>query len=167
MSVSIPAIGEELKRYVGKSERTDLGVMRKENFQRFAIAADNLNPVFFDEDSARNAGYPGVIALPIFLTAVRNWHPGPQQDALRPDGTTSHEFAFLPLEGLRIMGGGQDLEFHAPITDGMRVSMEMRLDGVEVKQGRSGALLLIRLTQTYRDDADRPLVTCRETFIGR
>jgi hypothetical protein len=68
---------------------------------------------------------------------------------------------------MRIMGGGQDLELHAPVTDGTRVSMELRLDGVELKQGRSGDLLLIKVTQIYRDAAGRPLVTCRETFIAR
>ena len=65
------------------------------------------------------------------------------------------------------MGGGQDLDFHAPLIDGTRVSMELRLEGVELKQGRSGDLILIKVTQIYRDAADRPLVTCRETFIAR
>jgi acyl dehydratase len=167
MSVSIPELCEELKPYVGRSERTDLGIIRKEAFQRFAVAADNLNPVFFEPEAARAAGYPDVIAPPLFLSAVRNWQAGPPQDSLRPDGTTSHEFAFLPLEGMRIMGGGQDLEFHAPVIDETRVSMELRLDGVELKQGRSGDLILIKVTQIYRDAADRPLVTCRETFIAR
>ena len=167
MSVSIPALFEELKPYVGRSERTDLGTMRKQAFERFAVAADNLNPIFFEAEAARAAGYPGTVAPPLFLSAVRNWQMGPPQDSLRPDGTTSHEFAFLPLEGMRIMGGGQDLEFHAPVTDGMRVTMELRLDGVELKQGRSGDLLLIKVIQIYRDAEDRPLVTCRETVIAR
>ncbi len=167
MSVSIPDLCEQLKPYVGRSERTDLGIIRKETFQRFAVAADNLNPVFFEPEAARAAGYPDAVAPPLFLSAVRNWQSGPPQDSLRPDGTTSHEFAFLPLEGMRIMGGGQDLEFHAPLTDGARVSMELRLEGVELKQGRSGDLILIKITQIYRDAAERPLVTCRETFIAR
>jgi acyl dehydratase len=167
MSVSIPDLWEELKPYVGRSERTDLGIIRKETFQRFAIAADNLDPMFFEPEPAKAAGYSEVVAPPLFLSAVRNWQPGPPQDSLRPDGTTSHEFAFLPLEGMRIMGGGQDLEFHAPVIDGTRVSMELRLDGVELKQGRSGDLLLIKVIQIYRDAGDRPLVTCRETFIAR
>src|ERR1700687_2629673 len=62
MSVSIPDLCEELKRHVGRSERTDLGIIRREAFQRFAVAADNLNPVFFEADSAKAAGYPDVIA---------------------------------------------------------------------------------------------------------
>jgi hypothetical protein len=45
--------------------------------------------------------------------------------------------------------------------------MELRLDGIELKQGRSGDLLLIKITQIYRDEAEQPLVTCRETFIAR
>jgi len=167
MSVSIPALFEELKPYVGRSERTDLGIMRKEAFQRFAVAADNLNPIFLETEAARAAGYPETIAPPLFLSAVRNWQMGPPQESLRPDGTTTHEFAFLPVEGMRIMGGGQDLEFHAPVTDGMRLTMELRLDGVELKQGRSGDLMLIKVIQIYRDADERPLVTCRETFIAR
>jgi acyl dehydratase len=167
MNISFPKLHQELQRYVGRSERVDLGVMRASDFARFAIASDNLSPVFLDDAAAKAAGYPGVIAPPLLLSAVRNWQAGPPNDALKPDGTTSHEFGFLPLEGTRIMGGGQDLDFHAPVTDGMRVSMEMRLDGVELKQGRSGELLLIRVTQIYRDAAERPLVTCRETFIAR
>jgi acyl dehydratase len=167
MSVPIDELCAKLKEHVGRSERTDLGVIRKEQFQRFAIAADNLDPVFFDKDAATAADYPDVIAPPLFLSAVRNWQTGPPQDSLRPDGTTSHEFAFLPLEGFRMMGGGQDLDLHAPVTDGTRVSMELRLDDVQLKQGRSGPLLLIRITQTYRDDRDRLLVTCRETFVAR
>ena len=167
MTISIPDLCEELKRHVGRSERSDLGIIRKEAFQRFAVAADNLNPVFFEAESARAAGYSDAVAPALYLSAVRNWQAGPPQESLRPDGTTRHEFAFLPLEGMRIMGGGQDLELHAPVTDGTRVSMELRLDGVELKQGRSGDLLLIKVTQIYRDAADRPLVTCRETFIAR
>jgi acyl dehydratase len=167
MSISIPDLCEKLKPYVGRSERTDLGIVRAEAFQRFAVAADNLNPVFLEADAAKAAGYPSVIAPPLYLSAVRGWTAGPPQDSLRLDGTTSGEFVFLPLEGVRIMGGGQDLELHAPVTDGMRVSMELRLEGIELKQGRSGDLLLIKLTQVYRDDAERPLVTCRETFIAR
>lgn len=167
MSDPFSKLYEELKRHVGKSERTDLGIVRAHDFQRFAIASDNPNPIFFDDGAAKAAGYPGAIAPPLLLSAVRNWQAGPPNDSLRPDGTTSHEFAFVPLEGMRVMGGGQDLDFHAPVTDGMRVSMEMRLDGVELKQGRSGQLLLIRTTQVYRDGADQALITCRETFIAR
>lgn len=167
MSVSFSDLHRELQRYVGRSERVDLGVIRAHDFARFAIASDNLNPVFLDDAAAKAAGYPGPIAPPLLLSAVRNWQAGPPNDSLKSDGTTSHEFGFLPLEGTRVMGGGQDLDFHAPLTDGMRVTMEMRLDGVEFKQGRSGELLLIRVTQIYRDEAERPLVTCRETFIAR
>ena len=48
MTISIPDLCEELKRHVGRSERSDLGIIRKEAFQRFAVATDNLNPVFFE-----------------------------------------------------------------------------------------------------------------------
>jgi acyl dehydratase len=167
MSDPFSRLYEELKRHVGKSQRTDLGIVRTHDFQRFAIASGNLNPIFFDDGAAKAAGYPSTIAPPLMLSAVLGWQAGPPNDSLRPDGTMGEEFAFVPLEGMRVMGGGQDLDFHAPVTDGMRISMEMRLDGVDLKQGKSGQLILIHLTQVYRDADDKPLVTCRETFIAR
>jgi len=70
MTISIPDRCEELKPYVGRSERTDLGIIRKEAFQRFGIAADNLNPIFFEPEAAKAAGYSDVVAPPLFLKRV-------------------------------------------------------------------------------------------------
>lgn len=167
MSVSIPAIYEKVKARIGKTERIKLGTIRERDFQRFAVAAGNLNPLFFDEAAAKAAGYSSIIAPPLFLSSVMGWEPGPPQEALRSDGTAGQEVAALPVEGLRLMGGGQDLEFHHPVTDGMQVTMELGPEGVELKEGRSGQFLVIRLTRRYRDQNKRLLVTCRESFIAR
>jgi acyl dehydratase len=167
MSVSIPAIYEKVKAAVGKTERMNIGIVRERDFQRFAIAAGTTNPVFFDEAAARAAGYPAKIASPLYLSSVMGWDPGPAEDALRADGTGGQEAASLPVEGVRLMGGGQDLQFHLPVTDGMEVTMEVGPESVELKEGRSGQFLVITVTRRYRDQNDRLLVTCRENFIAR
>jgi len=35
--------------------------------QRFALAAGDMNPIYFDESAAREAGYRGIVVPPIFL----------------------------------------------------------------------------------------------------
>ena len=167
MSVSIPAVYEKVKAQLGKTERVKLGTIRERDFQRFAVAGGNNNPLFFDAAAAKAASYPAVIAPPLFLSSVMGWEPGPLEEVLRSDGTGGQEVAALPVEGLRLMGGGQDLEFHRPAADGMEVTMELGPENVELKDGRSGQFLVITLTRRYRDQNDRLLVTCRETFIAR
>jgi acyl dehydratase len=167
MSVSIPAVYEKVKAAIGKTERVKLGAVRERDFQRFAIAAGNLNPLYFDNAAAKAAGYPSTIAPQLYLSSVMGWEVGPPEDQLRADGTGGQEAVGLPVDGVRLMGGGQDLEFHHPVTDSMEVTMEVGPESVELKEGRSGQFLVITLTRRYRDQNDRLLVTCRENFIAR
>ncbi len=167
MSVSIPALYEEVRRGIGKIERFKLGIIGQREFQRFAIASDDLNPLYFDEEFAKAAGRAGISAPPLFLSSVMGWEAGPPQGSLRSDGTAGQEVALLPTEGLRLMGGGQELEFHRPVTDGTEVTMELATEGVELKEGRSGPFLVIKLRRRYLDHDEQALVTCRETFIAR
>jgi len=167
MGASIPEIYEKVRQGIGKAERRPLGVVRQRDFQRFAVASDDLNPAYFDESFAKAAGLPGIAAPPLFLSSVLIWEPGPLEQLLKPDGTAGQEIAQLPLEGLRLMGGGQELEFHRPVTDGTEVTMELATEGIELKEGRSGSFLVITLRKRYLDRDDRTLMIARETFIAR
>lgn len=165
--VPIEAIYEQARPHVGRTTRTELGAISVRDFQRFAVACDDLNPLYLDDAAARTVGYPSAVAPPIFLSGVLGWEAGPPEDDLRPDGAAREQLASVPLESVRLMGAGQDLEFLRPIVDGTRVTMEVTVEDVQLKHGRSGPLLLIRLLRRYVDDRQEPLVVCRETFIGR
>ena len=167
MSVSIPAVYEKVKHQIGKTERGKARHHPRARFPTLRGRGGNLNPLFFDGAAAKAAGYSAIIAPPLYLSSVMGWEAGPPGEALRSDGTGGQEAAALPVEGLRLMGGGQDLEFHHPVTDGMEVTMELGPESVELKEGRSGQFLVIRLTRRYRDQNERLLVTCRESFIAR
>lgn len=158
---------ESARAEIGKLRVVHLGVVSVRDFQRFAYATGDENPIYLDPVAAREAGRASVVAPPLFLTSIMTWEPGPAESALRPDGAGRSELANVPLEGLRLMGAGQDLQFHADVVDGQEVSMEISVEDVELKHGASGPLLLLRLRRDYRDADGHPLVTCRETFIGR
>ncbi|WP_242909505.1 FAS1-like dehydratase domain-containing protein [Actinomadura terrae] len=138
--------------HVGTSRREDLGRVTARDFQRFAVAAGEP---------------PGAVAPPLFPTSVLGWEAGPPQDALRPDGTTDDEMADLPLAGLRMMGAGQDIDFHAPVRDGTHIVRETSIEDVALKEGRSGPFLVVTLLRAYRDASGTPLVTSRENLIAR
>jgi acyl dehydratase len=74
---SLALIGEPL------GEPSSATITRKDA-QRYAKAADDLNPLYFDEDAAKAAGYRTIIAPPTYLTYATA-RDGTIAD-LRPDG---------------------------------------------------------------------------------
>ncbi len=158
---------ERAKEIVGQVHRMDLGRMSRKEFQRFAYATGDLNPRYLDDEAARAVGLPEAVAPPLFLSGVMGWETGPAEEDLRPDGTGRSETAGLSLEGLRLMGAGQDLEFLHHVVDGTHVVADISLDDVQLKQGRTGPLLLVRILRRYFDGDGREVLTCRESFIAR
>ncbi len=166
-SPGLDRLERELAELVGTRGPDVRASVQARDFQRFAIAAGDLNPIYFDDDAARAAGYPSAVAPPVFVSGTMDWGHGPSLDELRSDGTGADRSSWLPLEGFRLMGGGQDLELRAPVVDGTQIVSWSALESVERKEGRSGAFLLLGLTTTYTDANGEPLVLCRDTLIVR
>jgi hydroxyacyl-ACP dehydratase HTD2-like protein with hotdog domain len=154
---SAVAAGYELLRgLIGTTGPELRATVRARDFERFAVA------VGIDRSDAD----PAVAPL-LFAPAIQDWDAGPALSELRADGTGADRTSFLPLEGFRLMGGGQELEFHAPVRDGTELRIRSTLDGVELKHGRSGDLVILALTTVYADEQGQPLITCRDTTLVR
>ncbi len=167
MSVSFEAVYQQVKSQIGKTRTIPIGKVSGRDCERFAMAVDDRNPLYFDDAFAREHGYPGAIAPPIYLSAVLGWEPGPAEDSLRPDGTPQNDAMAVPIRGLRVMGGGQELEFHRPIVAGMDLVMEFGISGAELKQGRSGQLIVIQIEKRYLTTDGILVLVCRENAIAR
>lgn len=167
MAESFEAVYERIKAQVGQTRLIRIGKIERREMERFAVAADDANPLFFDDAFARDHGYAGAIAPPLYLSSVLGWESGPAQDSLCTDGTPSNDAMAVPIGGLRLMGGGQELEFHQAAIAGMDVVMEFSVSNVELKQGRSGSLLLVQLQKRFLSAGGDPILICRENFIAR
>jgi acyl dehydratase len=161
------AVYQRLAERVGQASKRPLGRVTALQFQRFAVAADDPAPRYFHDEQARAEGFPEAVAPPLFLSSVMGWEAGPADGSLRPDGLGPGETESLPLDGLRIMGAGQALEFFRPVVDGCEVTEEVSLEDVQLKEGRSGPLLMYCLLRRYYDQDGQELLQCREHFIGR
>ncbi|MDE0195330.1 MAG: MaoC family dehydratase N-terminal domain-containing protein [bacterium] len=148
----IPELYEQCLPLVGVSTTEHLGRIEPLAAQRFAVAAGALQ-----SDAPH----------PLLLSSVMGWHAGPDESELYPDGTAHGFVPGVPLEDVRLMGAGQDLEFHEQPRMGSEVTLETTVSDVQLKHGRSGDLLLIHLTRRYTAADGTLLTTCRETFIAR
>ncbi|MFT4286989.1 MaoC family dehydratase N-terminal domain-containing protein [Nocardioides sp.] len=140
---------------VGRTTHVELGAVRELDLDRF--------------DAAVSGGVPDDIAglaSPLFLSSVLAWGGGPAERDLLPDGNAADPFSGVDLAGLRLMGGGQELTFHRDVVAGVPLRLEVRIAEVELKETRSGRLLVLTVERRYLDDQGL-LTECRERFLGR
>jgi hydroxyacyl-ACP dehydratase HTD2-like protein with hotdog domain len=145
------------REFIGTTRRVPLGRLHERDLQRFALVVGHTDQRLRD----------GEVAAPLFLSAVLGWQAGPEEAALTSDGNAPQSVGDVPLDGLRLMGGGQDLTFHEPVVAGTDVVMEVTVHDVVRKDGRSGPLLVLEVHRRYLDERGTLLVECRESFLAR
>jgi acyl dehydratase len=135
--------------------------------QRYARAIGEADPLYLDEKHAQSKGFADVLVPPNFLPSYLDWSDGGPEDTLRPDGTPAGEMRWIPLEGVRIMGGGEEMIFHAPLVAGTEVEMRSSLDGVTSRDSRSGPMLILTIRNSYVTVDGEPVLTSIRTILGR
>lgn len=120
--------------------------------RRFAEAVGDLRSIFLDESAARKAGFAGLVSPPTFATTF-----GEAAKSLRGK---------LPLDFKRILHGGMEFEYHAPLTAGMKLKCTARLTDVYEKGGKTGSMEFYVIDISCVDLATaKPVVTSRSTVI--
>jgi hypothetical protein len=149
----LAAVHTRLLELIGTSGAEISGRADRRDFARFALACGEPDP--------------GDVAPPMFLPSIIEWGAGPALSELREDGTGADHDAFLPLDGLRLMGGGQELELLEEVMHGTEFTARSTLEDATLREGRSGPLLLIRVRTEFRAADGLLLLTSRETMIAR
>ncbi|MDQ3938863.1 MAG: MaoC family dehydratase N-terminal domain-containing protein [Chloroflexota bacterium] len=132
---------------------------------KFAYATGETDPVHFDAEAARRAGYRDVVAPPMFYLLLRSepYHLRPRAE-LERDGSPSEDIPPLALK--RAMAGETQLEFAGRFVAGDTVTCRKRLHSLTEKRGRSGPLAFLQFEYRY-DVEGRTVVLERFTRILR
>lgn len=154
---------ERLRAALGQEQSQRLDVLNGRDLERFAVASHDPRWTWLRAGPSETAPEAPLL----YLSSVMGWDAGPAESELRADGSGLDETRGLPLDGVRLMGAGQSLEFHEPIREGYSVVVHTSLTDVEFKSGRSGDLLILQVSRRFTDQSGRPLVTCQESFIAR
>ena len=166
MTAETSLIPDEARAMIGSEAGRASGRVVKQEFQRWAAAVKDRNPLYFDADFARAHGYRDVIAPPLYVQYVTLGVS--DLTTLRPDGTPGGQSGDIPLPGCpRRMAGGENWRFHAPLYDGDVITATRRVDDITEKSGRSGRFVLVTWLAAYRN-ADGALVAeARSSMIAR
>ena len=132
--------------------------------QRYAQAVGDLNPLYFDESQARAAGYRTLICPPTFLEHALV--VGRPLTETRVDGLFAATDS--PDLGLkRVMFGGQEWDWLAPVYVGDTITAVQRLAGIDEKTGSKGPFVLVTWERTYTNQDGVVVARSRQQGISR
>lgn len=153
---------DELRAWIGRqAEYPAREAVGRAAIRYFALAIGDDNPLYVDNDYARAAGYPSLIAPPTFVVETCQYaHAVPDEN-----GYIGHSWD-LPIAGCRMLRAGNSYEFHRPVRPDDRVSVTFVLEGiVERASSRGGSQLFVTSVATYSAADGELLAVNRETTV--
>jgi acyl dehydratase len=159
-------IDAESAARVGTVAATASGEVNRRDWQRWAAAVGDHNPLWFDAGFARANGYRDVICPPLYLqyavlgvTAL---------GGLRPDGSSGAVSGGLAFpKAPRRMAGGESTTFHLPAYHRDEISMVRTIETIDQKHGRSGDFVLVTWRTVYRNQHDEVVAEATTSMIAR
>lgn len=159
-------ITDEIRAWIGRQAPPWTIEVTALDVKRFAVATDDRNPLYTDAEQAKQSRYGGLIAPPLFYMAPLT-DPVPE-DELRPDGLPYEgRFPIPPTPLPRLMDGGTDIEFFAPIRVGDTLTAHSKIVDIYQKDGRSGPLIFVVRETTYTNQNDEVVVVEKGSSILR
>ena len=139
---------------IGRTTGVSTMAVEEGHIRKFAEAIGDDNPLYHDEEYARNSRYGGIIAPPTFVT------------------TFGFESSESVMEGLdinysRLLHGEQEFEYFRPIMAGDTISYSTELTDITEKQGKSGAMDIVTTEMTGHNQDGEKVFLGRSTVVIR
>ena len=155
---------DEVKQFIGKSTGVRIFEVERGAIRRFADAVDDPNPLYRDDEYARNSRYGSIIAPPGFF----GW------PSRQPRGAPlTSEFVAGLGEALanagfpRVLDGGMEYEFFQPVRAGDILAASTVVKDIIGREGRSGKMAFVIMETTYVNQNGDVVAKARSTSIHR
>ena len=138
-------LSEEITQFVGRGGGIRVMHLEKGSISRFADSVGNTNPLYWDEEHAKNSKYGSIISVPGFY----GW---PVKGSNDPGfGETMSELStVLAKNGItKMLNGGTEFEYFAPVRAGDTLSATSKIVEIIEREGRAGNLIFIITETTY------------------
>ena len=152
---------DEMRAAIGREAPPWTHEVTTTSVRAFARGVGYDDPVYFDIEAARAAGYrslpvpPTYIGTPVFI-------PG------RSSGTFSAPSEGIPSvdHGLKgLLDGGTETEYIAQICAGDTLTAVMRIAGLDVRESKTLGKMLLMTTETSYTDQDGKLAAVQRSQV--
>ena len=146
-------ITEELRSKIGIESEPEVYEIEKRMIRRFVLAIDDPNPLWQDEEYARQSRYGSIIAPPTFVLTIG--FDELQQPVLKS----------IPSGG--ILHGSTELECYQPVRAGDIISVTTKIANIRGRQDRKmGKMVFVTLDITYKNQRQELVAKCQQMIIG-
>lgn len=133
----------------------------KAAFRYFALAIGDHNPLYTDDQFAREHGYDGVIAPPTLVCETNQYANLPKEST----GYAGHGWD-LEVPGTRLLRGGNEYTFHQEVRPEDILTVTWRIDDmVERTSSKGTPMVIVTSIAEYANQNGELLVTNVETLI--
>lgn len=152
--------------------------LERDTLRRFVQAIMDTDPLYLDAEYAKGTKYGTTVAPPLYpVHAFRPALGGADPLALvqqdpDADGSGGNDGVYFGLTPIaspfkRLLNGGNEIEFFRCLAVGERCVANARYADVRLREGKSGALLLVTIETTFSTEAGDKLLVNRQTLIWR
>ncbi len=161
---------EEVAKFIGQPTGTSIFQVEKEPIRRFADAVDDPNPLYWDEEYAKNSRYGSIIAPPGFISSP--WFSGrptkwPKKGAASSEETAGLRPALVKAGYGRILDGGMEYEFFSPARAGDTIMASSMIKDIIGREGQTGKMAFVITETTYTNQNGDLVAKARGTSIHR
>ena len=128
--------------------------IEKQRVRFFSKATGQTDPVYFDEDIAKEKGFPSLLAPPTFLTTVSHEQKNPYQYL--------HD---LSIDMKNVLHAGQSYKYHDLVFAGDQITMESKIKNMYNK--KNGSLQFIEFESIFLNQNKKLTVESLSTLVIR
>lgn len=140
------------KNAIGRASPPTLNEVEKGAIRRFAEALGDYNPMYYDEEYARAAGYPAIVAPPTFPASFHS-------------AADLRELLGVGIKSLLL--AEQLFDYDRPIFAGDRIYVSTRVAEVLERSGPAGKMDVAVIEDEGRDEEGTLVFKARRTLVVR
>ena len=129
---------EDMKTYIGTSAPPHALRLEHEVVRRYVEAVQDPNPLWLDEQFAKDTRYGGTIVPPHIFTTLMSITPGSHESGVIPVPVPN-----VPLPRDNVLEGEETWEYFAPARIGDVIKSTCTLTDVKVREGRLGEMFIM------------------------
>ena len=156
---------EEVAKFIDKAGDVTILEVEKGAVRRFADAVDDPNPLYGDEEYAKNSKYGSIIAPPGFFGWPSKWKGGSSSSPVT--GDLRPALARAGYNAGSLIDAGTEYTFFCPIRVGDTLAALPRVVVITEREGKLGKMAFVITETTYTNQNGDLVAKARGTLIYR
>lgn len=156
---------EEITKFIGQPTGTTTYIVERGAIARFAEAVGDPNPLYLDEEYAKNSKYGSIIAPPGFFGWPVRRARSSQEPEVIAGARGGPNFAAIDLP--RVLDGGIEYDFIKPVKAGDVLTATSEIKDIRERTGSTGRMAFLIRETTYTNQDGEIVAKARSTSIHR